>query len=176
MEGRGLEALLQAVAQVPEAILVMLGEGPLGPCLKDLGRELKIEERLHLPGKVPWRDLLRYTRDASIGVVLTQRTCLNHYYSLPNKLFEYLMAGVPVIASDFPDIRGIIQEAQAGLVVGPDNPQEIADALRLLLSDPEGLRAMSRRARAAAETKFNWALESKALLAVYDGQALKRRS
>jgi glycosyltransferase involved in cell wall biosynthesis len=167
-EGRGLENLLRAVAQVPEATLVLLGDGPSRPRLEALGRELGIEGRLFLPGIVPLRDLLRYTRDAQLGVYLYQNTCLSHYYTLPNKLFEYLMAGVPVLVSDFPDIRQILRETGAGMAVDPDHIGAIADGLRRMLSDPEALMEMSRRARLAAETRYNWQMESQALLLLYN--------
>jgi glycosyltransferase involved in cell wall biosynthesis len=169
--GRGLEAFLHATAQVPGATVVLLGDGRFRPRLEALGRELGIEKRLFLPGAVPLRDLLRYTRDAHVGVYLYENTCLSHYYTLPNKLFEYLMAGVPVLASDFPEVRRIVDETQAGIVVDPDHVGAVAEGLRRMLSDPEALRAMSCRARLAAETRYNWHIESRAFLSLYNAYA-----
>ena len=167
-KGRGLEPLVRAVARVPAAVLVMLGDGPLGDRLTVLVTELGIEGRVHLPGRVPWRDLLLYTRDANVGVSLIEDVCSSYYYSLPNKLFEYLTVGVPVLASDFPDMRQVVLGAGAGIVAGPADVEGIAAALRRLLADRSALAEMGRRARQAAVEQYNWSQESKVLLALYD--------
>jgi glycosyltransferase involved in cell wall biosynthesis len=165
--GRGLETAVRALAQVPQASLVMVGDGPLRGQLETLADELRVRARLKLCGKVPLQALLDYTRDASIGLCLTENTCLNHYYSLPNKLFEYLMVGVPVFASDFPDMRQVVEDSGAGIVADPGNAGEIARLLNDLLSDPQRWSTLSQKARQSAETRYNWEVESRKLLAVY---------
>jgi glycosyltransferase involved in cell wall biosynthesis len=165
--GRGLETALRALAQVPQALLVIVGDGPLRGPLENLADQLGMRDRLKFCGKVPLQVLLEYTRDATIGLCLTENTCLNHYYSLPNKLFEYLMVGVPVFASDFPDMRQVVEASGAGIVADPANVPEIARVLSELLADPERWSTMSWRARQSAETRYNWTVESQKLLAVY---------
>jgi glycosyltransferase involved in cell wall biosynthesis len=167
LAGRGLEPLLRAVAQLPEVHLAILGDGPCMPMVQKLVLELRIQDRIFLPGKVAWEVLLEYTCDGDLGTCLIENVCRSYYYSLPNKLFEYLMAGVPVLASDFPDLRQVVLEAQAGYVVDPSNPEKIAAALRSMLSDRVKLAEMAANARRAASENYNWEKESQKLLAVY---------
>lgn len=166
-QGRGLEIIVQAISGISGCHLVMVGEGPLRSELDSLAQKLNCSDRVHLPGQVPLRDLLEYTRDASLGVCLTQNTCLNHFYSLPNKLFEYLMVGVPALASDFPDMRRIVEENGIGVVVDPANVESITLVVDQLLADPMQLKEMAVKARAAAETRYNWGIEAGKLLAIY---------
>ena len=168
VKGRGIEYLMQGVAKVPEVYLAILGDGPMERNIASLAKDLAIENRLYKPGKVALNSLLEYTRDGTIGTCLYENTCLNNYYSLPNKLFEYLMAGVPVLASDFPDLRQVTLGAEAGCVVDPSNPQEIADTLRTMLSDRAKLAEMAANARRVALESYNWEKESQKLLALYN--------
>jgi glycosyltransferase involved in cell wall biosynthesis len=165
--GRGLEPALRALAQIPQAVLVLVGDGPLRGLLENLANELGIRDRVKFCGKVPLQVLLEYTRDATVGLCLIENTCLSYYYSLPNKLFEYLVAGVPVFASDFPDMRRVVETSGAGVVADPANVAEIARVLNELLADPRRWSLMAQRARQSAETTYNWDIESRKLLAVY---------
>lgn len=87
---------------------------------------------------------------------------------LPIKLFEYMAAGIPVIASDFPMWRSIIEEAGSGLVVDPEDPNAIANAMRWILANPEEAAEMGLRGREAVLTRYNWEAEARKLLALYD--------
>ncbi|MGE5224450.1 MAG: glycosyltransferase family 4 protein [Omnitrophica WOR_2 bacterium] len=166
-KGRGLEAVVQAISRVPGCHFVMLGEGQLRTELEGLAQKMNISDRVHLPGLVPLHDLISYTRDAALGACLIEKYSLSYYYSLPNKLFEYLMAGIPVLASDFPDMRRIVETSGAGVVADPSRIDLIARAIAHLLADPVRLREMAGRARAAAETRYNWGIEAGKLLAIY---------
>ncbi len=165
--GRGLETCLRALPHLPQAVLVYLGDGPLRPSLLSLAAELNVASRVHLPGAAPMDQLQALARDAAIGLCLTENTCLNHYYSLPNKLFEYLMAGVPVLASDFPDMRQVVLESRAGAVAYPANPQAITAALQSLLASPQTLADMARAARLAAEQRHHWQAEARPIMDFY---------
>ena len=91
----------------------------------------------------------------------------NHVRAQPNKMFEYMAAGLPVIASDFPLWREIVEGAGCGLLVDPQNPQAIAAAMQWVLDHAEEAAAMGRRGRAAVEDRYNWEAESEKLLALY---------
>jgi glycosyltransferase involved in cell wall biosynthesis len=91
----------------------------------------------------------------------------NHVRAQPNKLFEYMAAGLPVVASDFPLWRQIVEGAGCGLLADPKNPQAISDAMQWILDHPEEAAAMGRRGRAAVGAHFNWEAESENLIAVY---------
>jgi glycosyltransferase involved in cell wall biosynthesis len=91
----------------------------------------------------------------------------NHVKSQPNKLFEYMAAGLPVIASDFPLWREIIDEAGCGLLVDPQDPKAIAKAMDWIIRHPEQADEMGQRGRKAVEDKYNWGAEGRKLIALY---------
>lgn len=108
-------------------------------------------------------DLLSQVR---VGLVVIHPT-ENYIDSLPVKLFEYMAAGIPVIASDFPLWREIVDSATCGLLVDPLDPRAIADAIQWLLDHPDEAAEMGRRGREAVLTRFNWKSEEQKLLSIY---------
>jgi glycosyltransferase involved in cell wall biosynthesis len=87
--------------------------------------------------------------------------------SQPNKLFEYMSASLPVIASDFPLWREIIEGAGAGLLVDPQSPDAISDAMEWLIDNPEQAKEMGENGKRAVEETYNWNIESKKLITMY---------
>lgn len=111
------------------------------------------------------RDVLSRSR---IGLVTLHPTA-NYVESLPIKMFEYMAAGIPVIASDFPLWRGIITEAECGVCVDPMNPQDIALAIDALLEDPTKAQKMGENGQRAIQERFNWTIEEAKLSSLYAG-------
>jgi len=163
--GRGLETMAAAVQQLPNLVGVILGAGPLLD--KFRGQVASgAWPRMILPGRIPLDSLPSYTASADVGVSLIQDICRSYYFALPNKLFEYLQAGIPVVGSDLPEIAHIIREYDVGEVVDPEDPAAVAAALRRLLDDRE------RYARARANAihaigALNWERESSKLVNLY---------
>lgn len=87
--------------------------------------------------------------------------------SYPIKMFEYMLAGIPVIASDFPLWRKIVDSANCGILVDPLKPEETAKAINWIINHPKKAEEMGRNGRQMIEEKYNWALEEKALLGLY---------
>jgi glycosyltransferase involved in cell wall biosynthesis len=168
MEGRGLEALVDSIGLVPDAQLVLLGDGALSTELRERAARGRAAERVHILPPVPTDDVISYTASADVGVSPIVPSCLNYRYSLPNKLFQYMAAGIPVVASDFPQVREVVVGSGAGLVVDTRRPEAIASALNQILADRAAARLMGERGRAAIEERYNWSVSAAALLAAYE--------
>lgn len=175
--GRGLEPLLKAIAGVPQSNLVVQGHGPFADEFLEQSRRLKLADRVHYMGLMPMDELTMWASGADVGTVLIENLSLNNYLSAPNKLYQYLMAGVALLGSDFPEIGSVIREGDCGLVCDPSDVDAIAAALRQLVAlGPEGRAAMGARARHLAESTYNWDLEKQKLLEVYDRLAARSTS
>lgn len=109
------------------------------------------------------------------GVIPIVGACLSYVYAAPNKLFEDMMAGIPVVASDLPDTAAVVRAERVGtLIADARRPEDIVAAIRALLDDEEPPRVKGERARAAALARYNWELERPRLVAVFDRLRLCR--
>lgn len=167
-DGRGLDVCVRAMVHVPPtAHLVMLGYGPLAPRLVEMAAELGVADRVHVIGAVPPDQLLGVTASASVGLIPYQPVSRNNYYSLPNKIFEYTSVGVPVVASDLPELRRIAVDEGCGVVYDPYDPASLARAVTAVL-DP-ARRAEFRLSADAFGRANSWERERQVLVrAVHD--------
>jgi len=164
---RGLETLIEAMEWInPSAVLVFIGNGSLKHKLIYMVDQLNLKSRVYFMDAVPMDQLLYYTASADIGMQVLQNTCFNHYSACSNKLFEYIMAGIPVIASDLPEMRKIIETSMTGLLIDPRDPRNIADAVNRLLEDKELYQTFSRNTREASKI-YNWENEKHHLQKLY---------
>ncbi len=154
---RGGEVLVEAMTHVHGGVLVFMGDGGQKPVLAARAQTLGVHDRVRFLPPVPPDDLLSWTADADIGVTLLEDTCLNHRFALPNKLFEYLMAGVPVLGSDLPEVRQVVQEHAVGCVVNPADPAAVARILQSMIDD--------------AETRQRWQAQTAQVFAAYNWEA-----
>jgi glycosyltransferase involved in cell wall biosynthesis len=117
LKGRGLEVLLEAFCELPQTFqIVFMGEGPLQA---EIETAVDRYENIHFQKIVPYSQILEYTSSCDIGISLFENTCLSHYYVLPNKLFEYLKSHLPILVSDFPEMRDVVQTYNCGWTVEP---------------------------------------------------------
>jgi len=172
--GRGLEDLVRAVADIPRAYCVFVGGGSLYTALINLTGALRLESRVRFIDTVPLAELPWYTASADIGVQPIEDTCVNHFTTDSNKLFEYVMAGLPVVASRFPEIRRVVQAHDLGLLVRPGNREELVEALKCLVSDSALRARFAENAREAAKI-LNWESQEQGLLDLYDSILRRER-
>jgi glycosyltransferase involved in cell wall biosynthesis len=164
---RGAAQMARALDMLatPDARLVLLGDPP-PPEIPETLLSGQGRARVEWPGSVPHGDVAGHLEQAGLGLLLYQPG-YGHETALPNKLFEYLAAGLPVIASNFPAWRQIIEGANAGVVVNPEDPAEIAHAMDLLLQNPALAARMGENARGLARSAYSWESEEKKLLGLY---------
>jgi len=164
---RGGEELIEAVHQTENVSLLIVGSGDLLEVLKKRVIELDLTRRVKFIPKVPWELLIRYTKSADAGLSLDKNTNLNYRFSLPNKLFDYISAGIPVIAGDIPEVRKIVQENKCGIIIPDVNPEEIGKALTELLGNIEKLNELKRNA-VIASVSINWEKEEMKIIDFYN--------
>jgi glycosyltransferase involved in cell wall biosynthesis len=165
--GRGLDKLVQAAPHFDRGTLVFIGDGRIKPKLEKMVQDMGLEEKVKFLPKVPVNELLHYTRNAYLGFQVLNNICFNHYSASSNKLFEYMMSGIPVIACSFPEIQGVVEKENIGLCVDSHNPLSIADGVNFLLDHPE-LREQMQENCFKAREKYNWEHEKNELLAIYE--------
>ncbi len=167
---RGLEELLEAAALVKSENIrfVVIGMDAWNGTLQRKAESMKLADRVTILPPVASEELPDITVDADMGFILFRNTCLNHYYSLPNKLYEYMMAGVPIVSSNFPELRRVIEEVHCGITVDPENPGGIAAAVEKLAADPELRRRMADSGRKNAMNRYNWEPQKNKLINLYE--------
>lgn len=166
-QGRGLETLVSAAANVEGAYLVFIGGGRLEKILHDLAARLNIRDRVFFIPTVSLSNLPSYTASADIGVQPIENTCLNHFTTDSNKLFEYVIAGLSLVTSDLPEIRKVVRENDLGLLVPPGDSRALTLALQTLVDDAQ-LRERYRKASLAAAKELNWEQQEHKLTELYE--------
>lgn len=167
-DGRGISHTIEALRLLPpEVALVLLGDGPLAPWIREQQNRPDLAGRIYWHPAVGLGELLSWIVDADLGIMLFEPTELNFVYATPNRLFDCVVAGVPVVASDFPEFRRIVRDEEIGEVCDPTDVQAIAETIGRLLAAPDRLAAMQSRARAAAQIRYNWDAQAEHLIDVY---------
>ena len=167
-EVRGIREVVKAMGKldgVPEARLVMAGAF-YPASLKTEVESYPGWQRVDFKGWVDRDQIRQILGNARVGVI-TRHPIERHMTAMPTKLFEYMAAGLPVVASDLPTIRPIIEEHRCGLLIDPLDPEEIARSLSYLLENPIEAQAMGQRGLEAIRNHFSWDIEKKKLLALY---------
>ncbi len=166
--GRGAEELLGALNVTSNVSLLLVGSGDIVDYLKKLADELGISNRIKFIKRVAWEELMRYTRSADIGVTLDKDFNDNYRFSLPNKLFDYISAGIPVLASDLPEVKKILTENGCGIIIDQVTIEKISAALAYLRDNREKLYALRKNAVSASE-KIRWEAENEKVTDLYEG-------
>lgn len=160
---RGINVLLEVFRSVdPSKHIVFMGEGPSEP---DVREHASRYPNIHYHPMVPTHAVLDHTADADVGIHLIENASLNYYYCLPNKVFEYLAAGLPILVRDYPELAALVDRYACGWKARSD-ATSIAQQIDAL--GPEDLAAV-RPGVARAQEELNWQAEETALFAVYAG-------
>ena len=166
-QGRGLEKLIEAMPLIKEGVLIFIGAGKLTTALKEQAAKSSEKHRIFFLEKVPFQDLPSITREAFLGFQVLQNVCFNHYSASSNKLFEYMMAHVPVVSCDFPEIAKVVNEQEVGIAIDVHDHHNIAQAVNEFLMN-EALYAHAKANTKKAKLIYNWQNEKSKLLALYE--------
>ncbi len=160
--GRGLEELIEAMQYLPEMKLKIAGAGDLDDELRNLSKSFSVQDQITFLGRIEPKELLEITRSAQLGLSLEHDLGLSYRYALPNKIFDYLQARLPMIYPDLPEIKETLKNLEVGEVLKTHNPPELAKQIQAVVSSPEYSNWKKSCEKAAA--LFVWEEEEKVLL------------
>ena len=163
---RGAEELVEAMQYLDDCFLMVIGDGDVLPTLKQMTADLHIDDRVLFLPSMPYADMMAYTQLAELGFVLDKDTNLNYRFCLPNKLFDFIQAGVPVVASKLVEVGKIIKKYDIGLFIPDHDPQSIAATIRQGLDDQEA-RLRWKQGLAQAAQDLCWENEQQTLIEIY---------
>ena len=160
---RGAEEAVEAMQWVENALLLIVGSGDVIDTLKQMVSDLKLKDKVIITGKVPYEQLAQYTNIADLGLSLDKDTNLNYRYSLPNKLFDYIHADVPVMVSPLVEISRIVNDYQIGCIINNHEAKHIAEKINEAFKHTDTYLQWKKNLISARED-LNWEKEEQTLL------------
>ena len=164
---RGSEELLDAMEFLENCCLIIIGGGDVLPILKEKVKNNHWEDRVRFFPRMSYANMMAITQLANLGFTLDKDTNLNYRFSLPNKLFDYIQANVPVVASHLPEIERIINEYDIGAFIDDHKPETIAKTINKIILDEKYLITWKNNLTFAAQN-LCWENEERVLLSVYE--------
>lgn len=147
---RGAEEAVLAMRDQPNCLLLLVGGGDAWLTLERMVQENALQDHVRMLPRMPYERMMQYTRNADLGLSLDKDTNLNYRFSLPNKLFDYFRASIPVLVTDLPEVAGIVRQYDAGIVLQRPDPALIIRAVQELQADPSKVATLRRNATFAA--------------------------
>jgi len=176
LSNRGLDTTLRAmpkvISDIPEALLVLVGDGAARRDLEELSSELGLESHVRFEGWVDFGRIPAYLAASDVCILPLIRSVQTDA-ALSHKLFQYMLMGKPVVASECVEMSRVIQETDCGLLFPPGDSEALSDAL-IRLKDPELRDRLGERGREAVLDRYNWSRSAERLLQVYDELAAAR--
>jgi glycosyltransferase involved in cell wall biosynthesis len=163
---RGAEEAVLAMQWIENTLLYIIGSGDVIPVIEKIIQEKKLTNKVMLLPRMPYLEMMQYTHLSDIGLTLDKDSNINYQFSLPNKVFDYLRAGIAIISSDLIELRKVIESTSSGILLENVSPECIAQEVNKLISNPEKLIELKTNAQVNA-SKYVWEEEVKALLEVY---------
>jgi hypothetical protein len=169
MVSRGFVPMIEALAKLDDFVLVSIGSDHGSHYIekmRDFAGAKGVSARVHFLPKMPYRDMIHLAAGADIGMCMMQPGTLHHRSTITNKFFDYLLTGLPVVASDFPEMAALVDRYRIGVCTDPTDPQKIADAT-LSIQNADALLQMKENAKVFIDEN-HWDKESQKLLEIYD--------
>ena len=157
---RGAEEAVEAMSSVEETVLLILGSGDVINTLKDGGNQ-GLKHKVIFKDRMPYDEMMAHTKVADLGLTLDKNTNINYQFSLPNKLFDYINAGIPVLASDLKEVKSIVEGYEIGEIVEEVTAESVASKMKSMLASSKQSDWRSNCKKAAED--LNWEKESEVL-------------
>ncbi|MCK4750886.1 MAG: glycosyltransferase, partial [Bacteroidales bacterium] len=164
--GRGLERMIEAMQYLDAFHFQIFGDGDIAGQLVVLSKELKVEDRVEFMGRLPFQELKPYTRQASLGISLEEDMGLNYRYALPNKLFDYIQSRIPVLVSDLPEMRKVVEQYDIGQILRDTDPEMLAKQVKEMMESDE-LRMIWKKNLYKAASELCWEKEEEKFRMLY---------
>lgn len=167
--GRGIKKIIEAMNKVDNNIgLVLMGrDSDYKKAMKKIIESFNLESRIKFINTVLHHQVVNVCKLANVGIAPIQNMCKSYFLSLPNKIFEYIQAGLPVLASDFPEMKKIIEDYSVGFTFDIEDTKQIADIINLIYSDKNSYRSFCVNSKSASGS-LSWDVEQSKLLSVYN--------
>jgi len=164
---RGAEEALLSLKYLEGSVLMVIGGGDVMDSLLKIQAEYNLQDKVLFFDKMPYSSLLEFTSAADIGLTLDKDTNINYKYSLPNKLFDYINAGIPVLSSNLIEIKQIIDKYDIGMITDSHEPNKIANTINKMLLSPNRVKNWPNNLKKAAQ-ELNWDTEKQKLISIFE--------
>jgi glycosyltransferase involved in cell wall biosynthesis len=169
LSDRGIEQGMEAILEVPDAVFAVMGVGSPTPAITALAASERMRGRVRFVDPVPPDQLIDWTASSDVMLMAIQPTSWNHRFTTPQKLWEAIAGGVPVVAIDQPGMADVVRKLDCGVLVDPTDPMAIARGIRAIVDAPPDERAAMRaRTWRGGQERYNWEHETQTLLALYN--------
>ena len=164
--GRGIEHVIKAMQFIENAIFVIIGDGDIKNDLEKLVSEKKLNDKVVFIGKIPFKDLIYYTKIANVGIILCENISKSYEFSLPNRIFDFIHSGIPILSSDLPERRKIFNEAEIGILTNNYDVKSLSKNINELLNN-KNLIFMIKENMKILSKKYCWEIEEKKLIKIF---------
>ncbi len=163
-KGRGLELMIDTMKYLDNIVFVLIGSGDIEDTLKKSVVSAKLSKKVYfLPRKIP-EELINYTRLADLGISFEEDLWLSYHYALPNKLFDYIQAQIPVLVSELPEMKKIIETYKVGEIIADRNPKKLANQIEKILNSG---KSQYKNQLSRASEVLTWDKESKKIVEIF---------
>lgn len=163
---RGAEEAIEMMQFLENTILYIIGGGDVFNDLKKLVKELKLEKKVQILDKIPYNELMEYTKIADFGLSLDKGTNMNYELALPNKIFDYMYANTPLIVSNRKVVAELVTNENIGVVLNTYEPEKMAIQVQKLIDDKEKVKEFKRNLINASQ-RYNWETEAQKVKEIY---------
>lgn len=163
---RGIEFMVKAMNHLDNCILYLIGKGDISNQISDLITSENLTNKVKMLGEVPYEKLHSYTVQADLGLSLEEDKGLNYRFALPNKVFNYIHANVPVLVSNLPEMENLVKQYQVGETISTHEPQQIAKKIEQMLSNETQLTTYKNNCKKAA-LDLNWEKEKQVISTLF---------